>query len=184
MKTVDYFIEELKYKKSFILAIDGMCAAGKSTLAQRLEKELDCLVFHMDDFYLPIEKRTQERLSQPGGNVDYERFEATVLKPLSLQQDIFYQPFNCSQMKLSQAIQISYHPRIIIEGSYSLRPELVKYYSDQVALQVSTDLQIKRLKERNPHKLNDFITKWIPLENQYFEYFHIFEQYPTIFIAE
>lgn len=50
---------------------------------------------HMDDFFLPLEMRTPQRLQQPGGNVHYERFLETVLKPLSLQQTVFYQPFDC-----------------------------------------------------------------------------------------
>ena len=52
-----------------VIAIDGMAASGKSTLAARLAEELDGCVIHMDDFFLPPELRTQERLSSPGGNV-------------------------------------------------------------------------------------------------------------------
>ena len=59
-----------------VIAIDGMAASGKSNLAARLAEELDGCVIHMDDFFLPPELRTQERLSSPGGNVHYERFEA------------------------------------------------------------------------------------------------------------
>ena len=32
----------------------------------------------MDDFFLPMELRTAERLEEPGGNVHYERFSAEV----------------------------------------------------------------------------------------------------------
>ena len=57
-----------------LVAIDGRCAAGKTTLAASLQAQLECNVFHMDDFFLRPEQRTSERLHQPGGNVDYERF--------------------------------------------------------------------------------------------------------------
>ena len=67
-----------------VIAIDGKCATGKTTLAARLASGLDADVIHMDDFFLPPAKRTQQRLSEPGGNVDYERFMEEVLLQLSL----------------------------------------------------------------------------------------------------
>lgn len=44
--------EELRElsKEVRIIAIDGRCAAGKTTLAARLVKELGGDVIHMDDF--------------------------------------------------------------------------------------------------------------------------------------
>ena len=57
-----------------LVAIDGRCTAGKTTLAASLQAQLECNVFHMDDFFLRPEQRTPERLRQPGGNVDFERF--------------------------------------------------------------------------------------------------------------
>ena len=62
----------------FIIAIDGRAASGKSTLAQQLGELLDADVIHMDDFFLPPSLRTKERLSEPGGNVHYERFAEEV----------------------------------------------------------------------------------------------------------
>ena len=45
--------EELRElsKEVRIIAIDGRCAAGKTTLAARLVKELGGDVIHMDDFF-------------------------------------------------------------------------------------------------------------------------------------
>lgn len=37
-----------------VIAIDGMAASGKSTLAARLAEELDGCVIHMDDFFLSL----------------------------------------------------------------------------------------------------------------------------------
>ena len=62
-----------------LVALDGRCGAGKTTLARRLQTELGCRVFHMDDFFLRPEQRTAERLARPGENVDHERFLAEVL---------------------------------------------------------------------------------------------------------
>lgn len=172
-------IEKLSQKSSFLLAIDGMCGSGKTTLALALQESLGGHVFHMDDFFLPMELRTVQRLSEPGGNVHYERFLETVLKPLSSQQTVHYQPFDCQTMTLQKAINIPYHPINIIEGSYALHPDLQSYYSDVIVLRISPSLQKERLMKRNPERMDDFLERWIPMENQYFEAFHIFEKYPV-----
>ena len=66
-----------------LIAVDGRCASGKTTLAATLEEETGCNVVHMDDFFLRPEQRTPQRLAEPGGNVDYERFRQEVILPLS-----------------------------------------------------------------------------------------------------
>lgn len=38
-------------KRPCIIALDGRCAAGKSTLASVMKKEFGATVFHMDDFF-------------------------------------------------------------------------------------------------------------------------------------
>ena len=35
-----------------LIAIDGRCASGKTTLSSYLQKELNCNVIHMDYFFL------------------------------------------------------------------------------------------------------------------------------------
>ena len=65
----------LDQNRQVIVSIDGPCAAGKTTLAGKLSELYDCNVFHMDDFFLRPEQRTPARFAQPGGNVDYERFQ-------------------------------------------------------------------------------------------------------------
>lgn len=48
-----------------LIAIDGRCGAGKTTLAQRLQQELGGRVFHMDDFFLRPVQRTAEPVGPP-----------------------------------------------------------------------------------------------------------------------
>lgn len=124
--------------------------------------------------------RTPERLQQSGGNVHYERFLETVLKPLSCQQDVDYQPFDCQTMTLKKSEHKSYCPFCIVEGSYALHPSLQSYYTHAVVLKISEDTQKERLLKRNPEKIEMFINKWIPLENQYFQAFDLFDQYPVL----
>ena len=76
---LEELIHDLSQQSSFLLAIDGMSGSGKTTLAHHLAQKFHAQVFHMDDFFLPLEMRTPERLQQSGGNVHYERFLETVL---------------------------------------------------------------------------------------------------------
>ena len=62
-----------------VIAVDGRAAAGKTTFAEELAVTLGGAVVHMDDFFLPGELRTPERLAAPGGNVHAERFAEEVL---------------------------------------------------------------------------------------------------------
>ena len=41
-----------KEKERVLLAIDGRCASGKTTLANQLQNILGCEVIHMDSFFL------------------------------------------------------------------------------------------------------------------------------------
>ena len=177
---MDELMDDLSKQSSFLLAIDGMSGSGKTTLAQSLQEKWHAHVFHMDDFFLPLEMRTPERLQQSGGNVHYERFLETVLKPLSCQQDVDYQPFDCQAMTLKKSEHKSYCPFCIVEGSYALHPSLQSYYTHAFVLKISEDTQKERLLKRNPEKIEMFINKWIPLENQYFQAFDLFDQYPVL----
>ena len=91
-------------KKPFLIAIDGRCAAGKTTLAAWLQKETGCNVIHMDHFFLRREQRSSRRLQEPGGNVDYERFLTEVMTPLCRGQAFSYRPFDCKTMAFASPI--------------------------------------------------------------------------------
>lgn len=57
----------------------------------------------------------------------------------------------------------------VIEGSYSCHPKLRNFYKLCVFMDVSKELQIERLKARNPMKLEAFKNVWIPREEKYFD---------------
>ena len=133
----------------------------------------DCNVFKMDDFFLQPHQRTKERLESPGENVDHERFEQEVLIPLSKHEDIKLRKFNCSTLSIQSAHLIPYKSFNVIEGSYSMHSDLQRYYSYSVFLTVSKEEQLSRLEKRNPNMLNNFIQRWIPLEELYFKTFSI-----------
>ncbi|MBR2727830.1 MAG: hypothetical protein IKD71_08060, partial [Solobacterium sp.] len=87
-------VRELDRMPSFIIALDGRCASGKTTLAARLSAQLDAQVLHMDDFFLRPEQRTPERYAEPGGNVDRERVY-DVLKQVKSGDAGAFRRFDC-----------------------------------------------------------------------------------------
>ena len=159
--------------KQIVIAIDGNCTAGKTTLASILEKEYDCNVFHMDDFFLRPQQRTAERYAQPGGNVDYERFREEVLLPLKSGNGFSYRPFACKTFTLSDAVQITPKQLNIVEGTYCLHPYFGDVYDLRLFLSVDPQLQRQRVSQRPEQVRQRFFTDWIPMEKRYFDAFQI-----------
>ncbi|MCM0649987.1 AAA family ATPase [Clostridium swellfunianum] len=152
-----------------IIAIDGRCGSGKTSLAELLREQFDCNVFHMDDFFLPFEMKTEERLAEPGGNVHYERFRDEVLNGLLKQEDVAFRPYCCSKGKLGEPIHVKYKNINIVEGSYCLHPTLMHAYNYKIFLTIEPKTQQRRILKRNGERmLQNFINRWIPLEEDYF----------------
>ncbi len=153
-----------------IVALDGPCAAGKSTLGARLADTLACPLFHMDDFFLPLERKTPERLAQPGGNVDWERFLHEVLQPLSRGETVTYRPYSCHANTLMPPVSISPAPLAVVEGVYALEPALRPYYALTCYVDAPWPVRETRLLQRcGPEGLEVFLQRWIPLEERYFQ---------------
>ncbi len=163
-------IDSLLANGGAIIAIEGGSASGKTTLAGILDEVYDCNVFHMDDFFLRPEQRTPERFAEIGGNVDRERFLAEVLEPLKEKKTVCYRPFDCSAWALGDPITVEPKKLTVIEGVYSMHPDLAGSYDHSVYLDISAEYQRERILKRNPAPLaKRFFEEWIPLENRYFE---------------
>ena len=162
----------------YIVAIDGRCGAGKSTLAQKLARDLGGRVVCADDFFLRPEQRTPERLAEPGGNVDRERFRQEVILPILEGKEKFeYQRYDCSRQELGETVHIAKSPLIVIEGAYSCHPYFGDIYDIRVFMDVDPAEQQKRILTRNgPEMLPRFISEWIPKEELYFKTFRIKEK--------
>lgn len=168
-KLIRKIAEILSGKEFVIIAIDGRCAAGKTTLANALKETLACNVISVDDFFLRPEQRTAERLLEAGGNIDYERLEQEVLIPLSRGKDFSYQPYNCRTQSLKEPVHIYKNKINLIEGSYSCHPKLKKYYDYKIFLTVDSTAQRERILRRNGvDGFRVFAEKWIPMEEKYF----------------
>lgn len=165
--------EHLAQNGQLLMAIDGPCTAGKTTLAAVLRQRYGCNVFHMDSFFLRPHQRTPERLAAPGGNVDYERFREEVLLPLAAGVPFSYRPFSCARQTLTDPVSVTPTPLTVVEGTYSLHPYFQNPYGLCVFLSVDPETQRQRVGTRESWKQELFFNKWIPMEQQYFSHFEI-----------
>ena len=164
-----------------VIAIDGMCASGKTTLSAELAEKFGFQIVHTDDFFLPFDMRTQERLSQAGGNVHYERLTEEVIIPLKEKRCAEYRVFDCSTGDFGEKTRIEQGRPVIIEGAYSTHPEIPDIYDLKIFSQISPVTQLERIEKRNGVKaLEVFREKWIPFENRYFDAFGIREKCDVI----
>ncbi len=155
-----------------VTAIDGRAGAGKSTLAADLAAVTGACVISMDDFFLPPQLRTPERLSTPGGNIHYERFIEEVLPHIHSDQPFTYRRFDCQTMAMGEQKQVGAGWRIV-EGSYSHHPYFGNYADLTVFCDVEPDEQMRRIRQRNPRMAERFKKEWIPMEEAYFSYYGI-----------
>lgn len=166
-------------KKTILIAIDGKSTGGKTTLGKYLSKIYDSNLYHMDDFFLQGFQRTKERMSEIGGNVDYERFLKEVITPILEHKEVSYTPFDCSTFTLryDKTLHLPHKRLNIIEGSYSQHPYFNNLYSLKIFIDIEDNKQLERLSLReNNDKLAKFIELWIPKENAYFKKYQIQEK--------
>ncbi|HQJ38374.1 MAG TPA: hypothetical protein PK223_11080 [Bacillota bacterium] len=172
----------LKSRDRVLAAIDGNCGAGKSTLAALIGDVYDCNIFHMDHFYLRPGQGTRERMEEAGGNVDYERFREEVIDGILRGSEFKYRIYDCKRGVMDEYITVRPKKLNIIEGAYSMHPALTGYYDLKVFLGIDERTQRDRILERNGEViLEQFLTKWIPMENRYFEQLKIEEKCDLVY---
>lgn len=165
---VDFVLSHIRNDRRFVIAVDGPCASGKTTLVDDLSHKTAFSRVSMDDFFLPPVLRTPTRFSEKGGNIHYERFIDEVIRPLSEGKAFTYRRFSCRTFSYDGEVFIPENGILVVEGSYALHPAFPRYWDISFLLSIDRDEQIKRLEKRSPEKLDAFISKWIPLEDEYF----------------
>jgi len=165
-------------KRPWMIALDGMCASGKTTLAGKMkERYPELAVIHMDDFFLQPQMRTPGRLSEPGGNVDYKRFCLEVVDPLVQTGSCSYRVYSCHSQSFVRTETLADPKIVLVEGAYSAHPYFGAVYDAVYFLSISKQEQKERILRRNGEAmLSRFLDEWIPMEEQYFETFGIREK--------
>ncbi len=165
----------LKGKAPVTISIEGGAGSGKTTLANVLQEKFGGNVYHMDDFFLPPQMRTAERLATSGGNVHYERFYDEVVQGILSGKPFSFGVFDCSVGEITRQANMQPSHLHIVEGVYSAHPRYADVYTLRIFLEIDAETQKKRILARNGEKAEMFFTRWIPMENQYFKAFQIKE---------
>ncbi len=152
-----------------LVTIDGPCASGKTTLAQKLSAVFQTAVVHTDDYVIPHAQKTTERLAIPGGNCDDERIVREIVIPWKNEAPVRYRRYDCIQDCLLPEETLPDCEVLILEGSYSNLPRIRREADVRIFLDISSEAQEARLRKREPpESLKRFHDRWIPLEDAYF----------------
>ena len=150
-----------------VAAVDGRSGSGKTSFARLAAQLFPCTVVHMDDYYLPPDRRAPDWEQIPGGNMDLERFDAEVLTPARRGEAIPCRPYRCRIGTLEPLRLLPARPLVLVEGSYSLHPRLRARYDLRIFLTCSREEQTARLTAREGEKFPALRDRWGPLEERY-----------------
>ena len=165
-----------KPTKPLVLALDGRCGSGKTTLADRLARQFPAsIVLHTDDFYLPPTQRVRGWEKTPCANMDLVRLRDEALRPAYEGQPVLCRAYSCRAGAYQPVQELAPQPLVILEGSYSHHPLLAGYETLQVFVTCSREEQTRRLQAREGERYANFAARWIPLEEGYFAQYRIEE---------
>ena len=162
--------------KPLVLALDGRCGSGKTTLTNALVRQFPAsAVLRTDDFYLPPVQRAHGWEQTPCANMDLARLRDEALRPAYAGQPVQYRAYSCREGAYQPAQELPAQPLVILEGSYSHHPLLTGYETLRVFVTCSKEEQTRRLQEREGERYANFAARWIPLEEGYFAKYQIAE---------
>lgn len=140
------------------VGVDGLGAAGKTTLAARLVEALPgAVVLHVDDFARP-DLATWER----------DRFVAEVLRPLLAGRAARYRPADLVTGVLGPALVVPPGVPLVVEGVSSTDVRLRVPWDVTIWLDVPEQERRRRIELRDPPELLErWRDDWWPAEEAY-----------------
>lgn len=154
-------------------AIDGRSGAGKSTLARAFNMVWGGNVFHIDDYFLPVE--TVVKKGTP--NFDVLRFEAEAGAVLNNGKKGALRRFDCASQSLCPPVETEPSEVNVTEGAYSFYTESFIKYDLKIFMDTDAETQLNRIEMRvGKQNVKAFKQRWIPLENAYFERYSALER--------
>ncbi len=139
-------IQILLRHKPRLIAIDGLGASGKTTLARELASQLGggVRIIHTDDYYKPVDQRTSGLIPEiVSPDFDWDRFEREVFHG-SRQETTF------------------------VVGVYVLQERFASRYDFRIWMDVPQAVRIQRMIEREGIVVaRDWQEKWLAREERY-----------------
>lgn len=154
------------------VGIDGQGGSGKSTLARELAAtlELTSAIVEGDDFYSDASQDALEALDAAGGYenyVDWRRLKSDVLERVKNNAPTLrYRRHEWEEAIVRGWIDSPMPDVVIVEGVYSLRPELREYYDVTVYVEASESIRLQRQRSRAQNS-EAWIRRWLAAEDLY-----------------
>ena len=99
--------------KPLVLALDGRCGSGKTTLANTLARQFPAsITLHTDDFYLPPAQRIRGWEKTPCANMDLARLRDEALRPAYEGQPVQYRAYSCREGAYLPARELAAQPLV------------------------------------------------------------------------
>jgi|SRR5271166_5215095 len=116
-------------QKPLLVAIDGLPLSGKTTLAQRLIKELGAECLWLDDFVKPeVEWPSRDMPSFPFDYIRYDDFVAAV-RSLAHNRRCSFHPYDWEAGRIADEVKVIREDGIaLVEGVSALHPDLAQLY--------------------------------------------------------
>jgi uridine kinase len=158
-----------------VVAIDGGCGAGKSTLAKGIRDYLGTAsILRTDHFFRPLYEYPAARL-QPDEAYrlyfSWERMCEEALLPLRQGQPAKYQRYDWEKDRLNHWVTVEPSQTVLVEGVYSTRPEMRRLIDISIFVQTPRDERRKRMLARGHLKRdieNQWLEPWMAAEDWYF----------------
>jgi len=184
----------LSFKKDIPLrvGIDGIDAAGKTSLANELAEELTnlghpVLRASIDGFHNPKEIRRQRGNLSPEGyyhdSFNYSLLTSHLLQPLEphgnrrIRLSAF--DFKTEQETTAEELTATNEHILIFEGVFLFRPELIRYWDVKIFVEINFETSLDRALERDLYLFgskeeieNRYKARYLPGQKMYIEAEH------------
>lgn len=166
--------ELLKKKEKVVIAFDGKRGSGKSIAAALLSMIYETTVISMDDFALPAELSTKERLAEPGGNIHHERFLEEVAVKIKKDERFNYSKYDIGVMNYVTQIDAEPNQVMIVDGTYSQHIEYRSIYDLKVFFDIDDySQQANIISTKGEDYYYALKSSWLIMDQMYFEHSEI-----------
>jgi len=155
-----------------VVGIDGQGGSGKSTLARELVQDLPLKVAVVkgDDFYSDTLDEAKALLNPEEGYEDYFDWRRLRSDILGCARDnsptLRYKQYDWNIAAMGEWLEIPIPEVLIVEGVYTLRPELRDYFDVTVFVQTSETTRLQRQSSRGENT-RFWISRWVAAEDLY-----------------
>lgn len=190
----------LPEKHPLCVAIDGIDAAGKTTLANELaplleEHERAVIRASLDDFHHPRVRRYRQGPNSPQGYYedafDYDALQNMLLRPLGPMGNGWYQraafDFRADTPLPQRSERAPLNAVLLFDGVFLLRPELGLLWNYRIFVHVDFEVALQRAMKRDQPLFGDadavkarYLQRYIPGQQLYLQRDHPQEQADVI----